>query len=237
MCRRLICLCVLSLLGGCLAVTPPPPAAPGSPESRPKPPAPPAPKPAPAPQPAAPAAAPGAPSKTEVEERRLGGAIVQPLHDVNIDRTKIPDVLLDAIDAPYARPRAINCPTLAAAIAPLDTALGPDLDKPASGADPSLVERGKTAMGDVAVDAVRGASESVIPLRTWVRQLTGAERHVRLVRAAIEAGAVRRAYLKGLGLSRGCAPPQAPTAAALAAVPGASRAKIGQGRKPAYPIK
>ncbi len=232
--RGLISLCVLTLLAGCAAETPPPPAEPGSPESRPKPPAP---KPAPAPQPAAPAAAPGAPSKTEVEERRLGGAIVQPLHDVNIDRTKIPDVLLDAIDAPYARPRKIDCHALAEAIAPLDTALGPDLDKPASAGDPSLVERGKTAMGDVAVDAVKGATESVIPLRTWVRQLTGAERHDRLVRAAIEAGAVRRAYLKGLGLSRGCVPPQAPTPAAQAAVPGASRAKLGQGRKPAYPIK
>lgn len=38
----------------------------------------------------------------------------------------------------------------------------------------------------------------VIPMRGWVRRLTGAERHDQMVRDAIKAGFVRRGYLKGL---------------------------------------
>ena len=40
-----------------------------------------------------------------------------------------------------------------------------------------------------------------------VRRLTGAERYSREVAAAIAAGTVRRAYLKGFGQSAGCAVP------------------------------
>jgi hypothetical protein len=50
----------------------------------------------------------------------------------------------------------------------------------------------------------------MIPLRGWVRKLTGAERHDRLVQSAITSGNVRRAYLKGLGEARGCNPPATP---------------------------
>jgi hypothetical protein len=72
--------------------------------------------------------------------------------------------------------------------------------------------------------AVKGASEYFIPGIGFIRYMSGAERHDAVVRAAIEAGAVRRAFLKGLGESRGCRPPSAPLPAALAAIPGASRA-------------
>nr|QQZ48666.1 hypothetical protein JKL49_14210 [Phenylobacterium glaciei] len=44
-----------------------------------------------------------------------------------------------------------------------------------------------------------GAASDLIPFRGWVRRLSGAQRHDSLVTAAINAGAVRRAYLKGLG--------------------------------------
>jgi hypothetical protein len=43
-----------------------------------------------------------------------------------------------------------------------------------------------------------------------VRKLTGAERYSREVAAAISAGTIRRAYLKGLGASAGCDAPAAP---------------------------
>jgi hypothetical protein len=43
-----------------------------------------------------------------------------------------------------------------------------------------------------------------------VRKLSGAERYERKVAAAIAAGSVRRAYLKGLGQAAGCAAPAAP---------------------------
>lgn len=55
----------------------------------------------------------------------------------------------------------------------------------------------------------------MIPFRGWVRKLTGAERYSRKVSAAIAAGAIRRAYLKGLGQAAGCEAPAAPPQARL----------------------
>ena len=57
---------------------------------------------------------------------------------------------------------------------------------------------------------MRGAAADVIPFRGWVRRLTGAERYSREVAAAIAAGTIRRAYLKGLGAAAGCSAPAAP---------------------------
>jgi hypothetical protein len=50
-----------------------------------------------------------------------------------------------------------------------------------------------------------------VPFRGWVRKLSGAERYSKEVAAAIAAGTVRRAYLKGLGEAKGCAAPAAPS--------------------------
>jgi hypothetical protein len=64
-----------------------------------------------------------------------------------------------------------------------------------------------------------------------VRKLSGAERHDRFVQAAINGGAVRRAYLKGLGEAHGCQPPAAPSHQLTGAeVP-------TQEMKPRYPIR
>ena len=164
---------------------------------------------------------PGRPPVTATE--RVGGALAQPLRDVNLVRTKIPDVLLDAVDAPYARPRPLTCREITAEIDPLNEALGPDLDVPPSATNPSLLQRGSGVAGDAAINAIRGAAESVIPMRGWVRRLSGAEQHDRLVATAITAGAVRRAYLKGLGLEARCKFPSIPLPAAQNAVPGAQR--------------
>lgn len=43
-----------------------------------------------------------------------------------------------------------------------------------------------------------------------MRKLTGAERYAKEVSAAIAAGTIRRAYLKGIGQAAGCAAPAAP---------------------------
>jgi len=163
------------------------------------------------------------PVQTRENDHSFGGAIASPLHDVNLVRTKIPDTLLDAIDAPYARPRPMTCPEIAAEVAPLDDALGPDLDKPATAENPSLLQRGGSLGHDTAADALRGTVEGLIPYRAWVRRLTGAERHDRLVAAAIAAGAVRRAYLKGLGLTLHCPGAAEPTSQAQTAVAGFQR--------------
>ena len=140
------------------------------------------------------------------------GAASAPLRDMNFLRTKIPPALLEAMADPYARPvgKKISCDTLIALVAPLDLALGEDLDrKPADGSE-DLMDRGKRMAGSAALGAMASAAQDLIPMRGWVRKLSGAEKHDQLVQSAIASAAVRRAYLKGLGESRGCNPPATP---------------------------
>lgn len=142
------------------------------------------------------------------DEKKVMDAATAPLADLNVMRAKIPPVLLEAKQGPYAMPPA-GCAAIAAQVAALDEVLGPDLDAPPS-AEQGLFERGQELAEKEALGALRGAAEGLIPYRGWVRRLTGAERHSRLVAAAVGAGGVRRAYLKGVGESRGCTFPAAP---------------------------
>lgn len=162
----------------------------------------------------------------QANRENLKGAMSAPLRDVNVLRTKIPDVLLQAMADPYGRPKPSNCATLTALILPLNGALGADLDEPALDED-DLMERGENS----ALGLVAGAASSVIPFRGWVRQLSGAERHDKLVTAAITAGAVRRAYLKGLGEAKGCYPPATPSHVKAGSPPPEDK------KKPKFPIR
>ena len=166
--------------------------------------------------------------ETTSEANREGfkGVAKAPLRDLNVLRTKIPEVLLQAMADPYERPRTGRCSELLVLLKPLNDALGADLDTPSVDED-DLLDKGKsTAFG-----ALAGAASDVIPFRGWVRRLSGAERHDHLVQAAITAGAVRRAYLKGLGEAKGCNPPATPSHQ-LAGAP-----VIDQSMKPKYPIR
>ncbi|WP_293346167.1 hypothetical protein [Phenylobacterium sp.] len=173
----------------------------------------------------------------QLKRESVQGAATTPLRDLNVVRAKIPEILLQALDDPYARPpRAFKCAALIGLIRPLDEALGPDLDRVPVG-DENLMDRGKsTALGvagDLAADA--------IPFRGFVRRLSGAEAHDRLVQSAIIAGNVRRAYLKGLGESKGCTPPATPSheRAALkqAAATGPQRPPAKSALTPKYPVR
>jgi hypothetical protein len=151
----------------------------------------------------------------QLKRESVKGAATAPLRDLNVMRAQIPEVLLQAMADPYARPpRNYKCPQLIALVQPLDEALGADIDR-INIEDQDMMERGReTALG-VAADFASDA----IPFRGWVRKLSGAERHDRLVRDAITAGAVRRAYLKGLGESKGCTPPATPSHERAGAAP------------------
>ena len=143
----------------------------------------------------------------QIKRESVQGAATAPLRDLNMVRAKIPAVLLQALEDPYARPpRSFKCPALVALVRPLDEALGPDIDRILPG-DENLMDRSKSTALGVAADFASDA----IPFRGWVRKLSGAESHDRLVQSAIIAGNVRRAYLKGLGESKGCMPPATPS--------------------------
>jgi hypothetical protein len=140
-------------------------------------------------------------------------AVTSPLSDLNLVKADIPPVLLSAQAAPYALPVNPTCPLLALDVQALDSVLGPDLDTPANAQNPGLIERGGREASNAAVGAIRGAAEGVVPFRGWVRKLSGAERYSREVAAAIAAGTVRRAFLKGVGQNMGCQSPAAPNVA------------------------
>lgn len=154
---------------------------------------------------------------------QLQKAVEAPLADLNLVQDKIPVVLEAAVKAPYALPSQRDCGALANEVRALDGALGADLDTPPSVDDPGLVERGTNLVGDTANDALKSAAESVIPFRGWVRKLDGAERHSKAVAAAIAAGSVRRAFLKGVGQTLGCTAPAAPLQALAASAVASSR--------------
>jgi hypothetical protein len=140
----------------------------------------------------------------------FGAAATAPLDDLNLRRQHIPTVLLQAGASPYDLRNLNQCSTIGAEIGRLNAALGPDMDEPPAPDGSSLGERAGDAASKAALDAIRDASTDFIPGRSWIRRLSGAEQHSRRVQAAIQAGRMRRAFLKGIGMNRNCAPPAAP---------------------------
>ncbi len=143
--------------------------------------------------------------------RGFGAAATAPLEDLNLRRQYIPTVLLQAEANPYDLRNLTQCRPIAAEIARLDDALGPDLDEPPSPDGRFISERAADAASQAALAAVRDTTTDFIPGRSWVRRLSGAEAHSRHVQSAIQAGRMRRAFLKGVGMQRNCAPPAAPS--------------------------
>jgi hypothetical protein len=138
----------------------------------------------------------------------FGNAISAPLEDLNLKRTPIPPVLTRAETNPYAIGGMDHCEAVAAEVGSLDDALGPDADIPP--ADRTEGQKNADNGAKATLGIVHGAAEAVMPFHSWVRQLTGAERHRRDVQAAIKAGEQRRGFLKALGMSMNCSPPAAP---------------------------
>ena len=122
-----------------------------------------------------------------------------PLEDVGLSKDEIPEVLLEAVEAPYAYEGLDTCNAIVAEIARLDTVLGEDYDL-AGEKDTGIDTKG----------AAKSVVGSIIPFRGLVREVSGAAGDARKSSAAVMAGMVRRGYLKGLGQSRGCKYPARP---------------------------
>jgi hypothetical protein len=160
-------------------------------------------------------------STSDANKDGIAGAAQAPLRDMNLVRTKIPPVLLEAMADPYARPpgKKISCETLIMMVAPLDLALGEDVDRRPPEDNEDLMDRSKRMAANSAFGAMASAAQDLIPMRGWVRKLSGAEKHDKLVQHAVASGAIRRAYLKGLGEAKGCNPPATPQHLAKPAAP------------------
>ena len=128
----------------------------------------------------------------------VGTAATAPLEDLNLRRQEVPEILISARNSPYGTQDLRRCSAIISQIAALDDALGPDVDEPEQ----------QTGTGDqaanLALDMVRDTATDFIPLRSWVRRLSGAAARDQQVQAAIRAGLVRRGFLKGIALQRRC---------------------------------
>jgi hypothetical protein len=141
---------------------------------------------------------------------RMGAAAAAPLTDLNIRKEDIPAVLAKAQENPYLMPVGHSCIAIALEIRELDEALGPDYDAPKVDAEESFLDKASDVAEDQAVGAVQRTAEGLIPFRSWVRKLSGAEKYARHVSACVTAGSVRRAFLKGLATSQHCTLPELP---------------------------
>lgn len=126
-------------------------------------------------------------------------AALGPLEDLGLRKRKIPQELAALSGDPYEKPEKLSCDGIKQEIASLDVILGSDVDK--SKAALSAAEEYGEVGGDMVHDAVVGfvrSQTSIIPLRSIVRKVTGADKHEKAVRKASDSGKLRRAYLRGL---------------------------------------
>ncbi|MBS7670466.1 hypothetical protein [Croceicoccus gelatinilyticus] len=128
---------------------------------------------------------------------------MQPLRDLNIDSEDVPPLLFDIGNDPYATGGLTSCHHIEQAIADIDLMLGADIDDPQERSD---LQKGANSAGRIASSVVGG----IIPFRGIVREISGAKGKERRLRVMVNAAMVRRGFLKGIGLARGCAYPARP---------------------------
>lgn len=128
--------------------------------------------------------------------KKAGDIASQPVKDVGITKTKIPAVLLDAQQQPYAPAKPGNCKGITAQMRELNEALGPDFT--------TNSKANEDKFGKLAEAGGQAVVNTLIPFRGLVREVSGAAPAERRLNAAISAGVARRGYLRGLAVSRKC---------------------------------
>lgn len=135
--------------------------------------------------------------------RGISDAARSPLRDVGLIRQQIPP-LLQSLTYPYSTASlAPGCAAVAYEIAQLDSVLGPESFQP--GPDRNIWDRGGEFAEDQVIDAAQDTANDLIPFRSWVRRLSGANRAEREALRAFANGQQRRTFLRGYGASLGCA--------------------------------
>ncbi|MGY6552019.1 MAG: hypothetical protein ACXIT4_09010 [Erythrobacter sp.] len=146
-------------------------------------------------------AAPAAFAQGRPDDPNAGDVAMTPLTDLNITSKNIPEILLRAALDPYLLDGLPTCNSLRREVMRLDAVLGDDFDTFAEEKSGLNINIGRTAQGAVG---------EFIPFRGVVRELTGAAGKDRDMQTAITGGMVRRGFLKGVGLERGCDLPARP---------------------------
>ncbi len=120
----------------------------------------------------------------------------KPLKDLNMMKDEIPPELLAVMQRPYSLDGLKTCKQFKTEIGKLTAVLGPDVDEV------------KAKSGESATETMLGAAESVvgslIPGAGLMRIISGAKQAEEKAKAAVLAGSLRRAYLKGAAGAKGC---------------------------------
>lgn len=136
-------------------------------------------------------------------------AILSPARDLNLRRTPIPDELKE-VENVYLKSPPKRCKKIARAVLELTDVLGKDDDETVEETNTTLSTQVGEQTAKRTLDLISSTATSLLPARGIVRQVTGAARHEKELRAAYIRGAQRRSYLKGLGQALGCSYPAAP---------------------------
>lgn len=124
--------------------------------------------------------------------------VSSPLKDFNMTKDKIPLLLEEAKSNPYFIKENSTCESIREEIEALNLILPPDLDQ--------KVEKDTTGevVTKTALKALNNTVQGAIPYRGWIRKLSGAEKHEKNVNDCIQAGLMRRSFLKGYLAAKTC---------------------------------
>lgn len=138
----------------------------------------------------------GAPEESTIKD--TANSVTEPF-----DGKEVPPKLLAIQDSPYSLAGLRNCAAIIREVTELDEVLGPDVNEQV---DKSRAKKREETAGRVA-GTVAG---SIIPFGGLIGEVTGANAERRRYAFAVYAGTVRRGFLKGVGLQRGCKAPARP---------------------------
>lgn len=139
--------------------------------------------------------------RTADTRRGITDAAYIPLRDVNMIRPQIP-LLLRSLQYPYSTATLTDCAAISHEIGELDAVLGPESYQP--GPNRNVWDRSGDFLEEQTIDAAQNTAQDVIPFRSWVRRLSGANAAEREALRAVANGQQRRTFLRGYGASMGC---------------------------------
>lgn len=128
----------------------------------------------------------------------MSGVAQKPLKDLNIIKPEVDPYLEALMKNPYSMTGLKTCKDYKAAVARLDSILGPDVDSAAA------QNQTKQSPAEFALDTGASVAGSLIPLSGLIRKVSGADARQKYANAAVYAGGLRRAYVKGLAKGKGC---------------------------------
>jgi hypothetical protein len=128
----------------------------------------------------------------------MSGVAEKPLKDLNIVKPEVDPYLVPLMQNPYNMTNLKTCKDMKTALTKLNSVLGPDVDSAAA------QDQTKQSPAEFALDAGASVAGGLIPFSGLIRKISGADARQKYANAAVYAGGLRRAFVKGLAKGKGC---------------------------------